>query len=172
MLYISGNPQHSRQSQPQLPQQYNYYNNVYQHQEKHFSQPKSVGHIKSARISEAPLPAGESGGTAWLGQGQVQLPHQQNAYYPQQAGPGGDQLNSGFSGMNLAAAVAALSQLTQFAGTMGSTERTMVELQGYRPMMGRGVPGQFMGPGTMHYGGPSIGYFLFVLVIVLPSFIC
>lgn len=114
------------------------------------------------------MPAGESGGTASLGQGQVQLQHQQNAYYPQHAGPGGDRLNSGFPGMNpaAAAAVAALSQLTQFAGTMGSAERAMVELQGYGPMMGRGVPGQFMGPGPMHYGGPSVGCFRFVLVIV------
>lgn len=107
------------------------------------------------------------GGGAGSGHGQVHVQHQQNAYYPQ---GGGEQQSSGFPltpGLNpaAAAAVAALSQLTQFAGTMDAAERAMAGLQarqwhgkggGYRPMMGPGHgPGAFHGHGPMHHGrGP------------------
>lgn len=64
-----------------------------------------------------------------------------------------------------AAAVAALSQLTQFAGTMDAAERAMAGMQArqwhgkggvYRPMIGPGHgPGAFHGHGPMHHGrGP------------------
>lgn len=105
----------------------------------------------------------ETGGAVseGLGQGQVQLEqHQENAFYPpNQFGSAGDPFGSGIPGMNpaAAAAVAALSQLTQFSGGMGSAERVLAELQGYGQLMGLGVPGQFMGSGPMHYGGPSVG---------------
>lgn len=119
--------------------------------------------------------------TGGLGLGQVEVQHQKNAYYPQQVGPGvgGDQNNLGLpavpvpQGLNpaAAAAVAALSQLTQFAGTMDAAERAMVGLQerqwygrggGYGPGMGPGgFPGQFMGPGPMHHNEmrPLVGCF-------------
>ncbi|KAL8114429.1 uncharacterized protein LOC141667978 isoform X2 [Apium graveolens] len=81
-----------------------------------------------------------------LGEGQVQVQHQQ-------------QQNVGFQGLNpaAAAAVAALSQLTQFAGNMGDVERAMVELRGLiaagglGALMGGGGAAPFIGQGPMHY---------------------
>ncbi|KAK3039484.1 hypothetical protein RJ639_028066 [Escallonia herrerae] len=100
-------------------------------------------------------------GIAGLGQAQ----HQQNAYYPQQVGPGLGQGESrasprflaGHGSLNpaAAAAVVALTQLTQFAGSMDAAERAMAGRHqggGYGPGP---VSGAFMGPGPMHYGqGP------------------
>ncbi|XAR70460.1 hypothetical protein NMG60_11027313 [Bertholletia excelsa] len=85
----------------------------------------------------------------------------ENAYYPQGGGPEAQQ-DAGYPvppGLNpaAAAAVAALSQLTQFAGTMEAAEKALalVGLQArsgaFGPIMGPG----FMGSGPMHYGsGP------------------
>ncbi|KAK2974985.1 hypothetical protein RJ640_012851 [Escallonia rubra] len=101
-------------------------------------------------------------GVARLGQAQ----HQQNAYYPQQVGPGPGQgranprFLAGQGSLNpaAAAAVAALTQLTQFAGNMDAVERAERAMAGRHQGGGYGpgpVPGAFMGPGPMHYGqGP------------------
>ena len=57
-----------------------------------------------------------------------------------------------------AAAVAALSQLTQFAGTMEAAEKAMAMARGggYGPMVGPASGfGPYMGQGLMHHGqGP------------------
>ncbi|XP_059644382.1 uncharacterized protein LOC132286132 [Cornus florida] len=176
--YQYQDPQQSQHSQPQPPQsqqQYAYYQsdstNEYQQQpqHQHYSQPELAPvHPPGVSIPhEAPPQSGESGGAAAVsGQGQVQVQHQQSAYYPQQAPPVGEQQISGYPvpvGLNAAAAaaVAALSQLTQFAGTMDAAERAMAGFQ-ERQWHGRGGgygmkmdPGPMMGPGPMHHGrGP------------------
>uniref|UniRef100_A0A2N9GH96 U1-type domain-containing protein n=1 Tax=Fagus sylvatica TaxID=28930 RepID=A0A2N9GH96_FAGSY len=78
-------------------------------------------------------------------------PQPTGALLPHEADSGG----AGYpvpQGLNAAAAaaVAALSQLTQFAGTMGAAERAMAGFQGRGP-----GPGPFMGPGPMH---PTVGW--------------
>lgn len=119
---------------------------------------QDVGPEKPPEIAE---PAVQSGPAASepLGEGQVQIQHQQNAHSPQNFGAG-DQQNLGFQGLTPAAAtaaVAALSQLTQFAGNMGDVERAMVELQGLiaagglGALMAGGGAAPFIGQGPMHY---------------------
>lgn len=114
--------------------------------------PENPSGIAEPAVQSVPV-ASES-----LGEGQVQIQHQQNAYYPQNL-VGGEQQNLGFQGLNpaAAAAVAALSQLTQYAGNMGDVERAMVELQGIiasgglGALLGGGFAGPFMGQAPMHY---------------------
>lgn len=100
-------------------------------------------------------PAIESGVAAseLVGEGQVQIQHQQNAHC--------DQQNLGFQGLSPAAAAAAaeatLSQLTQFAGNMDDVERALVELQGLiaagglGALIGGGGAAPFISQGPMHY---------------------
>lgn len=115
---------------------------------------QAVGPEKPPEIAEPPVESGSITPEV-LGEGQVQIQHQQNAYYPQNVGAG-DQQNLGLQGLNpaAAAAVAALSQLTQFAGNMGDVERAMVELQGLIAAGGLGAflgAAPFMGQGPPHY---------------------
>ncbi|KAL1828472.1 uncharacterized protein LOC108209578 isoform X1 [Daucus carota subsp. sativus] len=115
---------------------------------------QAVGPEKPPEIAEPPVESGSITPEV-LGEGQVQIQHQQNAYYPQNV-VGGDQQNLGLQGLNpaAAAAVAALSQLTQFAGNMGDVERAMVELQGLIAAGGLGAflgAAPFMGQGPPHY---------------------
>lgn len=113
------------------------------------------------------------GSVGGSGQGQVAMQHQHNAYYPPGIGEQQHQQppQQGLSsssypippGLNpaAAAAVAALSNLTHFAGRMDAAQRAMTGLQerqwhakggGYGPMMG---PGPYHGLGLVHHGpGP------------------
>ncbi|CAK9181933.1 unnamed protein product [Ilex paraguariensis] len=163
-------PQHSQQEQDTQQQNYSYYQtnyaNAYSQHPQQQTQRESASILPPGVLVQqetAPLASelGRStalpgvGSTMGLGQEQVQVQHQQNANYPQQVGAGGDQLNSVPTGLNpaVAAAVAALSQLTHFAGTMDAAEKAMVGLQG-RQWFGRsnGYGPLIGGPGSMYPG--------------------
>ncbi|XP_057977593.1 RNA polymerase II degradation factor 1-like isoform X2 [Malania oleifera] len=162
--------QSQQQQQQQQQHQYPYYQHDYanaypQQPHQQPSQPESVPvqppGVPMPHEVAAPAAAGvmDSGASAGVPHGQVQVQHQQNAYYPQ--GTGEQQIPPGLNPA-AAAAVAALSQLSQFAGTMDAAERAMAGLQGrqwqpkaggYGPMMGPGA-GPFPMPGPMHGPGP------------------
>ncbi|KAL5728307.1 hypothetical protein ACHQM5_001406 [Ranunculus cassubicifolius] len=76
-----------------------------------------------------------------------------NSYYP---GAEQQQVPSGLNPA-AAAAVAALSQLTQFAGNMGAAERAMAGVQ-ERQWPGYGPPMQMQMPPPQYMGGPYGGY--------------
>ncbi|CAL5355916.1 hypothetical protein CsSME_00044718 [Camellia sinensis var. sinensis] len=161
--------QHQHQQQQQQ-QHYAYYHtdyaNAYQQQPQQHEQPQiqPLSQPESAPIHQS----GESQPQIAVSGASVAAPvghqQQQNAYHPQQGGlvVGGEQANPGYPvppGLNpaAAAAVAALSQLTQFAGTMEAAEKAMAMVG--MQARGRGY-GQMMGPGPGPGPGPGMGAFM------------
>ncbi|PIA50206.1 hypothetical protein AQUCO_01300739v1 [Aquilegia coerulea] len=165
--------QYQQQQQQQQQQQYHQsyyqqpdYTNAYQQQQSQFTQNDSIP-IQPPGISAAP----EAAAAAVATQQQQVLPvvqqqQQQNSYYPGTVVAGEQQGNPDFpvpTGLNpaAAAAVAALSQLTQFAGTMDAAERAMAGVH-ERQWQGKNV-GYGPGGGPMHmqmppYMAPHGGY--------------
>ncbi|XP_015889413.3 uncharacterized protein LOC107424192 [Ziziphus jujuba] len=91
---------------------------------------------------------------------QTHLQRQQNAYYPhgavesrQQSVPGSDVAGT-TGGLNPAAAVAAISQFTHFAGSMDASQSSMHPPIGQTPYRGGGRRGSrpFRGGGRGHFG--------------------
>ncbi|XP_047332913.1 zinc finger RNA-binding protein-like [Impatiens glandulifera] len=113
---------HDHRLQPQQQQYYHTENtNAYHQPDPHPQQhPPQIVPISHPQSQPMPPPAG-----------QIQVHHQHNVYYPQNGRGDGDQQQSGPLNPAAAAAVSALSQLMQFAGTMGDAERalTMIGLQ-------------------------------------------
>ncbi|GFZ16522.1 hypothetical protein Acr_25g0009310 [Actinidia rufa] len=154
--YQYQDPQQSQQQYPQ--QEYDQYHPQEQQPQQHQNQNHHYAYCQSdyanayqqqpesAAISEA-LPQTESGGAV-----------------------GAPAVDPGYPippGLNpaVAAALAALSQLTQFAGTMEAAEKAMARGGGYGPMVGPASGfGPYMGPGPMHHGSgpfrPPVGWLL------------
>ncbi|XP_023735081.1 uncharacterized protein LOC111882955 [Lactuca sativa] len=137
--YYNYNYQDPSQQQQQYDASYyqNYYPNAYQ-QHHPYTHPETL--VATAVPSEQQQNAGSVSGS--LGPGQVQDPY---VHPGNQVNLGGTQGYPVPPGLNAAAAaaVAALSQLTQFAGTMGAAERASGG--GYAPpppMAGGGHYGQ------------------------------
>ncbi|XP_010258936.1 PREDICTED: glutenin, high molecular weight subunit DX5-like [Nelumbo nucifera] len=121
--------------------------------------PAEASQLLAAAAAAAAAQGQQQGQVHGQSQGQVQahVQQQQNAYYPQGVGEQQQAANSSYPvppGLNpaAAAAVAALSQLTHFAGTMDAAERAMAGLQERQWHTKNGGYGHMPPPGSMPYG--------------------